>query len=693
MKQYPADKIFNVAVLGHSGAGKTTFVEAALFNAGKINRMGRGEDGTLVADFDEEEKRRHITINTTATALEWNGSKLNLLDTPGEFDFLGEVQSALRVAGSALILVNAKSGVEVGVEKSVRYLHRPDIPYAFLVNHIDDDNADYRKVIGELKETEYGRAVQPFMMPIIESDRTLVGFVDIIRMKAYTYKPKGELEEREIPDDMQSEAEALHEMLVESAAESDDELMMKFFEGEEFTEDEFFGGIRKRVQNGHLIPVWYTSSTENLGVKWVLDQLIEFMPAAITRHAVQALKPDGTAVELTTDPEGPLAAFVFKTISDPFVGRISLLRVYSGTLKSNATLHNAERRTDERIGSLGFMIGKDQYNVDSVSAGDICAVTKLSETMTGDTLSSSSMPLTLPKIVLPAAPLTMAIFPEKEGEEDRIAQGLARLNEEDPTFKYGPNPETKQLTVSGVGEVQLNVLISKLKNKFKVNAYLEEARVPYRETIRSKARVQGRHRKQTGGHGQFGDVWIEFEPNPAQEAIEFAESVFGGSVPRNFFPAVEKGLQEAAEEGILAGYPVVNVKATLVDGSYHDVDSSELAFKLAARLAYRAGMEQANAVIMEPWIAVEVNCPEPQMGDILGDLNRRRGRISNIEPKGERSVIHAEVPMAEMGRYATDLRSMTQGRGWYSAEFARYETMQDEMAKRVIQEAEKRRAE
>lgn len=692
MKQYPANRIFNVAVLGHSGSGKTTFVEAALFNAGKIKRMGDGEEGTLVADFDDEERRRHITINTTLTSLEWQDAKLNLLDTPGEFDFMGEVQAALRVAGSALILVNAKSGVEVGVEKAVRYLHRPDIPYAFLVNHIDDENANYRKVLGELKETGYGRAVQPFIMPIIE-DRDLIGFVDTVRMKAYKYLDKGELEPCEIPEDMQTEAETHHEMLIESAAESDDDLMIKFFEGEEFTEEEFHGGLRKRIQDGHLIPVWYTSSTENLGVKWVLDQLIEFMPAAVTRHMVQAIQPDGTTIELPTDPEGPLAAFVFKTISDPFVGRISLLRVYSGTLKDGMTVHNAERRTDERLGSLGFMIGEEQIPAEEVQAGDICAVTKLSETMTGDTLSDPEKPLTLPKIVFPVAALTMAIKPVNEGEEDKIALGLARLQEEDPTFEYGMNPETKEMTISGLGEVQLDVLVSKLKNRSNVEAYLDTARVPYRETIRKKVKVQGRHKKQTGGHGQFGDVWIEFEPNPDEEDLVFEETIFGGAVPKNFFPAVEKGLREAAQEGVLAGYPVVNVKATLVDGSYHDVDSSELAFKTAARLAYRAGMQQADPVLMEPYVSVEVHCPESQMGDILGDLNRRRGRIVNIEPKQNQSVIQAEVPMAEMGRYATDLRSMTQGRGWYKTEFLRYEKMPDDDAKKIIEEANARREE
>lgn len=690
MQKYTADRVRNIALLGHSGSGKSSFIEAVLFNCGNIDRMGKSNEGNLVMDFDAEEMRRHITINTSVASCEWRNAVLSFIDTPGDFDFMGEVQQALRVAGSALILVSAKSGIEVGVEKSVRYLQRPGIPYGFLVNGMDDENADFSRCILDLKN-QYGRNIVPFMLPIREN-RKFVGFVNVLTKTAYRFAKNGDLTACDVPADLVDMLEQYHGELVEQAAESSDEFMEKFFNGDEFTEEEFKAGLQERILHRHLLPILVCSSTLNLAVKSVLDLLLDYFPNA-THKVVQALTPDGTNVELTSDPNGPLAALVFKTIADPFVGKISLFRVYSGKLKNGSTVYNANREKEERIANLSFIVGKKQYETQEVSAGDIGALTKLTETQTGDTLSDKSQPLSLPSIVLPVPCLSMAIFPEKQGEEEKIAQGLAKLREEDPTFTYHTNKETKQMIISGLGEMQLDVLVSKLKNKYKVSARLEEPEVPYRETIRKKVKAQGRHKKQSGGHGQFGDVWIEFEPNPEQEELVFEEKVFGGAVPKNYFPAVEKGLREACQSGILAGYPVVNLKATLVDGSYHEVDSSEMAFKIAASLAYKAGLEKASPVLMEPISQVEVHVPENNMGDVMGDINKRRGRIVGIEHKGEFSVISCEVPTSEMARYATDLRSMTQGRGWYTIDFLRYEQMPKEYADKVISKRQTKDAE
>lgn len=681
MQKYTADRVRNISLLGHSGSGKSSFIEAVLFNCGNIDRMGKSNDGNLVMDFDAEEMRRHITINTSVASCEWKNAVLSFIDTPGDFDFMGEVQQALRVSGSSLILVNAKSGIEVGVEKSVRYLQRPGIPYGFLINAMDEENADFSRCLLDLKNM-YGRNVVPFMLPIRE-DRKFVGFVNVLTKTAYRFAKNGDLTACEVPSDLSDMLEQYYSELVEQAAESSDELMEKFFGGEEFTNEEFTSGLQDRILNKHLLPVLVCSSTLNLAVKAVLDMLLDYFPSA-EHKIVQALTPDGTNVELPSDPNGPLAALVFKTIADPFVGKISLFRVYSGKLKNGSTVYNANRDKEERIANLSFIVGKKQYETQEVSAGDIGALTKLTETQTGDTLSDKSKPLSLPAIVLPEPCLSMAIFPEKQGEEEKIAQGLAKLREEDPTFDYYTNKETKQMIIAGLGEMQLDVLVSKLKNKYKVQARLEEPKVPYRETIRKKVKAQGRHKKQSGGHGQFGDVWIEFEPNPEQEDLVFEEKVFGGAVPKNYFPAVEKGLREACQAGVLAGYPVVNLKATLVDGSYHEVDSSEMAFKIAASLAYKSGLEKASPVLMEPFSAVEIHVPENNMGDVMGDINKRRGRIVGIEHKAGFSVISSEVPTSEMARYATDLRSMTQGRGWYTISFLRYEQMPKEYADKVI---------
>ncbi|MDO5732329.1 MAG: elongation factor G [Eubacteriales bacterium] len=687
MQAYTADKIRNIAILGHSGSGKSSLIEAMLFNSGAIDRIAKAGEGQLTMDFDQEEQRRHITINTSAAACEWKSHKFNFIDTPGDFDFVGEVMSALHVVGSTLVMVSAKAGLEVGVEKAVRLSKNEQLPMAFFVNKIDDENIDYNQVISELKD-RFGRGVTPFVVPIHE-DRRYIGFYDVLGKHAYHFDGKGGLVDAEASAEVLEEAERCREALVEQAAESDDELMMKFFEGEPLTDEELFAGLRQRIFEGLLIPVWCGSATENFSIRYLMDQMAAFMPSSSEKKPVLAHDAKGEWVELPCSTEGPRVAYIFKTIADPFVGKISYFRVFSGVFSSDQTAYNPSTEKEERLNNMFFMVGKKQIPVTRVEAGDIAAFTKLSNTFTGDTLSERTEVHKLDPVELPHPYLTLAIFPEKQGEDDKIAQGLSKLREEDPTFEFAANPETKQMTISGVGEMQVDVIVSKLKNRYKVSAYTEPAKVPYREMIRKKVKAQGRHKKQTGGHGQFADVWIEFEPNLESEALVFDEKVFGGAVPKAYFPAVEKGLQEAVHEGVLAGYPVVNLKATLVDGSYHDVDSSEMAFKIAARLAYKNGLEQASPVLMEPYSSLKVYCPEEDMGDIMGDVNKRRGRILGIEPREEYSIVSAEVPTSELGRYATDLRSMTQGRGFFSMEFARYEQMPDAQAQRVIDEAKK----
>lgn len=687
MKNYSATNICNVALLGHGGSGKTAFAEAVLYNAKVTDRLGKSADGNTVLDFDPEEIRRKISINTAVATCEWKNVKLNLLDTPGDFDFVGEVMQALRVADSVLVLVSAKDGVSVGTEKAVRQARKKDLPCYFFVSRMDEANADFGKALESLR-TSFGNRVVPFAWPIIK-DGKMTGVVDVVDQVAYTFEPKtGERIKIDMPDDMQAMIDELQEPLMEAVAESADHLMEKYFAGEKFTEEELYHGLHDAARTGHVYPVYVGSGLMNWGIRSTMDHLIDIMPTAAEADEVKAETADGKSIVVKPDEKAPLAAFVFKTIADPFVGRISMFRVYSGSFKANATVYNSSKEKDERIGSVFLMVGKKQIPTDAVNAGDIGAVTKLLVTTTNDTLCDKSMVLTLPPIKFPVPCLSMAILPKAKGEEDKIVTGLHKLQDEDPVFTVRNDPETHQIVVSGLGEQQIDVLRSKLSSKFHVESSLEEPRVPYRETIRKKVKVQGKHKKQSGGHGQYGDVWIEFEPGPT-EALTFEEKIFGGSVPKSFHPAVEKGLQDAISKGVLAGYPVVNLKATLVDGSYHDVDSSEMSFKLAARLAYKSGLPQASPVLLEPISLVKVFIPDDYLGDIMGDMNKRRGRIVSIDPDEGIQVVTAEVPTSEMAKYATDLKSMTSGRGWYSIEFARYEQAPQVVADKVIADAKK----
>lgn len=689
MKNYPASQIRNVAIMGHSGAGKTSFAEACLFNAKLTDRLGKVSEGNTVLDFDPEEIRRHISINTAVASLEWDNKKFNWIDTPGDFDFMGEVASALRVADSALIIISAKSGVTVGAEKAVRYLRKAGIPFAFYINKMDEENANYPKVMEDL-QTHFGTKVTPMMVPILVNNK-MEGFVNAFNNHAHKLHPNGDLSDIDLPEEMKPQLEEIFNQMMEHVAESSETLMDKYFAGEEFTQEEIDRGIFEAVQNADVYPVFCGSAAHNWAVRYTMSKMGDYMPCPLDGREVVAENEQGESVEVKMDPHGPLAALVFKTVADPFVGRISFFKVYSGQVKNNDTLFNARSGKEERVTGLGSCFGQKSKPADLIAAGDIGTMTKLNNTRTGETLSTKAHPLVLEGVEFPPPSISMAVLPAAKGEEDKVMSGLRKIQDEDPSFEVENNPETKQMVLSGVGEIHLDVIKAKLKNKFKVDCSLEEARVPYRETIRKKVKAQGRHKKQSGGHGQYGDVWIEFEPNEGEEALVFEEKVFGGAVPKAYFPAVEKGLQEAVEHGVLAGYPVVHLKATLVDGSYHDVDSSEMAFKIAANLAYKAALPQANPVILEPISEVKIWVPEAYLGDIMSDLNsKRRGRIMGIEPKAEMQMVMAEVPTSELSRYATDLRSMTQGRAWFGSKFVRYEQAPELVAKKVIEDAKNR---
>lgn len=684
MKQYTAKFIRNVALVGHAGAGKTSLAEAAYYLTGKSDRLGRVADGNTLCDFDPEEISRKASVSTAVLPVEWGDTKMNFLDTPGLFDFSGGVSEGIRAAGSALIVLSGKSGLEVGAEKGYKVASKKGIAKLFFVNFMDNENADFYKVYDQLKET-YGMSLCPLVIPYVVNHRVEC-YVNLIENKAYSYE-KGKATEVAIPD-LGERYERLRVAIDEAVAESSEELMEKYFAGEEFTNEERINGLATGVRRGEIAPVFCGSAYELEAIDQLLNGLIWLAPWAESVAGEDGTDADGNAVKLTVDETAQTVAIVFKSVVDPFVGKLLYFKVVSGQVKADSVLLNARTGATEKIGKLFYIRGKKQIETACVPAGDIGAVAKLSSTNTGDTLCDSSRPITLHGVAFEAPCLSMAVVAKKKGEEEKIASGLLRLVEEDPTASFEVNKETKEQILSGLGEQHLDVLTSKLKNKFGVDMELKTPRVPYRETIRKKVKVQGRHKKQSGGHGQFGDVWIEFEPCDAQ-GLEFAESVFGGSVPKNFFPAVEKGLVDSAKHGVLAGFPMVGVKATLVDGSYHPVDSSEMAFKTAASLAYKAGIPQASPVLLEPIGSVQVTVPTDHTGDIMGDVNKRRGRVLGMNPLEEDpnlTCVEAEVPMAEMGDFSTVLRSITQGRGQFTMTFERYEEAPANVAQKVIAE-------
>lgn len=686
MRQYLAGRIRNIALTGHSGSGKTSLTEALLFKAGATDRLGKVADGNTVSDYDPEEIKRQVSVSTSIAPFAWGSTKINLIDTPGLFDFAGETVQGVRAAESLLICVSGKSGVDVGTEKAYKMAKDASKATMFFVSKLDADHADFYKVFEELKAT-FGPTVCPIVVPYVE-DREVKSYINLIDMKAYTYDEKGEPHEVEMPD-FGHRLDGLTAAVSEAVAETDEALFEKYFSGEQFTRDEIIRGVHTGVTNGSISPVLCGCTTNLQAIDMLLDGIVDLLPSPWEKGGEVAVDADGEPVEVVCTDEAPLAAYVFKTIADPFIGKLSYIKVISGKLSADMTPINSRTGQPERLGKIIYVRGKKQEDTAYITAGDIGAVTKLAATETGDALCDPKKVLNFDPINFPKPCLQMAIKTEAKGDESKIASGLQRLMEEDPTIAYENNAETHQQLVSGLGEQHLDVLVSKLKNKFGVSVSLEVPRVAYRETIRKKVKVQGKHKKQSGGHGQFGDVWIEFEPCDS-ETLVFEENVFGGAVPKNYFPAVEKGLQECVQKGVLAGYPVVGLKATLVDGSYHPVDSSEMAFKTAASIAYKTALPQASPAILEPIGNLKVTVPDSYTGDIMGDLNKRRGRVLGMEPAGKGlTTIESDVPMSEMGDFTTVLRSITQGRGSFTLDFARYELLPKQLEEKVIAEAGK----
>ncbi len=689
MKTYPTKSIRNIVLLGHGGSGKTTLTEGMAFNAGVVDRMGRVEDGSTLSDFDAEEKRRMFSISSSIIPVEYGGHKINLIDVPGYFDFIGDAVSALRVADAAVIVIDAISGVQVGTEKALDMIAKADIPAFIVVNKMDRENADFTKVMDALKEI-LGNKVVPFMLPLGEGT-SMHGVVNIVDMKGRERKDN-RCFDTEVPEDIIDDLTPFREMIMEGVAQTSEDLMDKYFEGEELTVDEIHHGIRDGVLDRDLIPVLCTSATQNIGVETLENMIIEYMPSPKEGKPNIGHDPrDEKEIIREVEADEPFSAFIFKTVADPYVGKLSVFKVMSGTLDNTTDMYNSTQDIHEKVSHLYVLRGNKQEEVEALIAGDIGAFSKLAKAKTGDTLSASKSPIVYAPTEMPKPVISVAIEPESKADVDKLSTGLHRLVEEDPTMSFSRNPETKQTLLSGLGEMHLDIISGKLKNKFGVHVKLEPMRIPYRETVTKVAQAQGRHKKQSGGAGQFGDVWVKFEPgDDMNDDFKFIDKVVGGSVPRNYIPHVEKGLHDAMAVGVLAGYPVTGVKATLYDGSYHPVDSDEMSFKMAANLAYKKGMVEAGPILLEPIYQLTITVPEEYMGDIMGDLNKKRGRILGMEPiENGKQIITAEAPLAELFKYATELRSMTQARGEFEMTFARYEQAPSIVSDKVIAEAEK----
>ncbi len=674
-----SNNIRNIAVIGHSGEGKTSVVEAILFNAHATDRLGKVVDGNTVTDSDEQEIARKMSISLSVAYAMWEGVKINLLDSPGFYDFEGEENEALRAAGGALIVTGASGSVSVGAEKAIDKCLKNKIPMVLFINGMDKENADYTGTVAALKEKYKGK-IAPIQIPLMEGNK-MVGYVNALTERAYRFTGEG-LKDIDIPADSKHTLVSMQESLAETAAENDEALMDKYFEEGTLSREDTIRGIRKGIHSVSTIPVMAGSATQNRGIINLIGEIVKYMPSAEERREMLATSLDTDDPVSITCEEGPFAAQVFKTVVDPFVGKLNVMKVFRGTLKSGTTVYNATTGKTERINQIYLLRGKKQEPVSELSAGDIGAVNKLAATNTGDTLCDENVKVKFDPIHFPRPVLSMAIYAEKKGEEDKIFQGLNKLAEEDYTFTVTKNKETGEMLINGQGETHLDVINRKLKAKFNVSALLKTPKIAYRETIRKTVEAEGKHKKQSGGHGQYGHCKVRFEPFEGE--FEFAEEVVGGSVPKQYIPAVEKGLIECLPHGVLAGYPVTGLRAVLYDGSYHDVDSSEMAFKLAAALAFKEGLKNAKPVLLEPVMKLKIAIPENFLGDIMGDMNKRRGRILGIDMMEGMQVVNAEAPQAEIQRYATDLRSMTQGRGKFTAELARYEEVPAGEAEKIV---------
>ena len=683
MKVYDAASIRNVAIVGHTGSGKTQLASAILADAGMINRFGKVDDGTTVTDFDEEEIARKHTLSASLAYAEWNKQKINLIDTPGMGNFLSDARAALQVADGALVVIDAVSGVMVQTEKVWEAAEDLQLPRLVVVNRIDRDRASLERSLESLRES-CSRTVIPIQLPIGE-EKSFKGVVDLVSKKALIYQTdeSGKFTEGPVPADMTTAVDAAREALIEMVAEADEKLMEKFFDAGTLTDEELVAGLRSATGAGKVFPLLCTSATLNVAIQPLLDAILAYLPSPAER-AFKGVDKTGAEAVRKADEKAPVAAFVWKTIADPFAGRITMFRVVSGALKSDSTVHNKTKDVPERLGTLQLLQGKTQTAVPELKAGDLGAVAKLKDTLTSDTLGDKADPVTFPPLKFPEPVLSYAIEPKSRGDEDKISTAMHRLEEEDPSIGYSRDQQTKELLLSGQGQLHIEVTVAKLKRRFGVDVNLKPPRIPYRETIKAATEAHGRHKKQTGGHGQFGDCKIKVEPLARGADFEFVDDIFGGSIPRQFIPAVEKGIQDARTRGYLAGYPMVDFRVTVFDGSYHDVDSNELSFKLAGSLAFKDAMTRARPTILEPVMNVEVYAPSDYAGDLMGDLNGRRGRIGGMDTRGSMTIIKAQVPMSEMLTYEQHLTSATGGRGSYHMEYSHYDEVPSQLQTKII---------
>ncbi len=692
MKVYEGKDIRNVGLVGHGHSGKTMLTSALLYTAGATNRLTRPDEGNTITDFDDEEISRKITVSSALAVAEWKKTKINLIDTPGFNIFIQDTRAALMAADSALVLVDAVAGVEVQTEKVFSFTEEFQLPRAFIINKLDRERASFERALESIHQT-FGRIAIPVQLPI-GSEKNFTGVVDLVTMKSYTYTPGGDGKgkEGEIPADMAEAAQAAHEALVEMVAEENDALMEEFFEKGTLPVEHIIEGMEREIRDRRLFPVLCLSAYHNIGSDLLLNLIADHFPAPIEHAPLKAKSNTGQDVTREIKDSAPLSAFVFKTVADPFAGRVSYFKVCSGVLKNDEHLQDVRTGTDERLAHVGVLMGKTIQPVPELHAGDLGAVAKLRDTLTGDTLCAKNSLISYPAVEAPEPSIAYAIEAKSRNDEDRMGNALHKILEEDQSLRFYRDPQTKEFLLAGNGQQHVEIIVSRLKKRYGVDVALRAPKIPYRETIRGKAEVQGRHKKQTGGHGQFGDCWIRMEPLPRGARFEFANEVFGGAIPKNFIPAIEKGILETAAIGYLAGFPVVDFKVTVFDGSYHDVDSSEMAFKLAARKAFKLAMQQAKPSLLEPVMNVEIQAPVEYAGDLMGDMNGRRGRISGMDTKGGTQIIRAQVPMSEMLNYQNDLISMTQGRASYHMEFDHYDYVPSLQADKIIAAAKAARA-
>ncbi|MDD8019722.1 MAG: elongation factor G [Acidobacteriota bacterium] len=688
MKDYSPEQLRNIAIIGHGSSGKTSLTAAMLFNAGVTSRLTKVDKGNTVTDYDPEEIERKISINSTPCFVEWKDHKINLVDTPGYSSFLWDTRSSLRAVDSALMVVCGVAGVEVGTEKVWGMLEEFKLPRIIAINKLDRENSSFNRTVEEIQQF-FGRQAIPVQIPIGE-EKNFSGVIDLLKQKAYIFEKdeSGQFRETEIPAEMQAEAKKRFTQLVETVAETDEQLMEKYFEQGELASGELIQGLKKSVFQHQLFPIFAVSALINIGTQLVLDGLIDLMPSPAEKGKIKA-RIKGQEEELDLIPEGPLAMLVFKTLSDPYTGRITLMRIFSGKVNSDATVYNTNKEIEEKLGGLFYLQGKEQIPVGLVKAGDIVATAKLKGTLTGDTLCAKGTGIEFEPIKFPEPSISFAIEPKTRADEDKISQATHRITEEDPTIRIERDPETNQLLISGNGELHVRIVTEKLKKRYNVDVELKPPKIPYRETIKGRSDVQGKYKKQTGGRGQYGDVKIKMEAMPRGKDFEFEDKIFGGAIPKNYIPSIEKGIQEARKKGVLAGYPVVDFKVVLYDGSYHEVDSSDIAFKIAASMAFKKAMKEARPTILEPIMNVEIYTPEAYMGDIMGALNGRRGKVQGMEQKGNMRILKALVPMSEMLDFEPTLTSITGGRGSFLMEFSHYEEVPVQLQQKIIAEAVK----